>query len=84
MVKDKRAWGSVWWTYAHLNRACISTVPIVGLADWRPQIQQGIDHLIIDFAPLPKGKRESSDELATLQEESMITLVEILNELMDA
>ena len=79
MVKDRRAWGAAWWKYYHISEECMKAFLIVGIPQWDQQAQQGILKVTIDFAPLPKTKKEKADQLEALQDESKTKLINVLN-----
>ena len=81
MVKDLRVWGKRWWKYYHLDTECLKTVPILGLRIWAAQVDQGIERLIIDFAPLPKKKKETHDQLSVAQSDGKAKLLELIGEI---
>ena len=59
MVEDKRVWANKWWKYYHMEEDCIRCMPIIGIREWKREVEQGLELLIPDFAPLPHVMREN-------------------------
>jgi hypothetical protein len=55
-VKDKRAWGKMWWHYFHPDRHCLKHILLEP-----SNILKGIETMITDFQRLPKKENESLD-----------------------
>ena len=69
MALDKRVWGKVWWKYYHIDAKCMGSVPILQNKAWENQIKTGLENLIIDFAPLPKAKKEDPADRRKLEDD---------------